>query len=150
MSISKEQYAELTKEEIDEAYFQACENCDFELIKFLLTSKDIPINADIHYSNAVLNICMNNKLEILKYLLTSDDLTEKLNVHHSYDYLFRVAHTNQKNDVLEYLIFDFEIKETDLIKIYIGNNPKTINMFLNRDLNKELDFSTIKQKPPKI
>lgn len=150
MTIFKEQYTEFTREEINEAYYKACVNCDCELIKFLLTSKDILCNADIHYSNAVVHICMNNKLEILKYLLTSDELEERLNVHYSYDYLFRVAHHNQKHDVLEYLIFDFEIKETELIKIYIGNNAKTINMFLNRDLNKHLDVSTIKQKSPKV
>lgn len=150
MKISKEQYTNLTKEDINELYFKACTDSNFELIKFLLTSKDIPINADIHYSNAIVNVCMNNNLEIIKYLLTSDELTEKFNVHNGHDYLFRIAHLHQKMDILDYLIFDFKIKETQLIKMYIGSNMKTINMFINRDLNQELPVSKIKQKSIKI
>lgn len=152
MEVCAENYIRLNQFEINERFHAACSLGNLDLVRYLLTSKEIPIKAQINYDDgqAIISACSNGYIKIVDYLLTSSELEEKINVHNRHDYLFRIAHLHKKLDILEYLIFDFGITETKIIKRYVEQDPKTIKMFINRDLNKELDVSKQKQKYSKI
>lgn len=74
-------YKTLSQTEINKEYLLACEWCDFHIIKYLLTSSELKIHADINYKSVdcFRFLCEKNSTnEIIKYLFTSTELKNNL------------------------------------------------------------------------
>lgn len=85
---------------------------NIEIVKYLLTSKELKLNANIHFRSdkCLKNAIDNGKLNIVKYLLTSDDLLDKPS-------LFSISfHGNSdlRNDIIHKIkIYTNELKDRD-------------------------------------
>ena len=107
----------------------AAYNGQFKVVKFLLTSKKLNKNADIHHANDyALNISsFNGHLDIVKYLLTSKVLKEHADIHaRQNSSLIWAAEANQL-DVVEYLLESSELKENADINLA---NTNKCNAFM--------------------
>ena len=107
----------------------AAYNGQLEVVKFLLTSKKLDRNADIHHADDyALNLSsFNGHLNAVKYLLTSKDLKEHANIHaRQNSSLIWAAEANQL-DVVEYLLESSELKENADINLA---NTNKCNAFM--------------------
>jgi len=154
----KEKFANAEKDDLDFYFLTACTNGYLDEVKYLLTSKDLKEHPSVTEDAMPLSIaCAEGKLEVVKYLLTSSDLKEHANVYAKETEAFKVACNRLCEEVVEYLIFEFNIeKNQDIINIL--SFPKTpfdarvANMFTMREVNSELSQelnsdNTDKRKP---
>lgn len=91
----------------------AVQSGNLKNIKFLLSSKEIVKNTDIHYENdyALSFSALNGHLETVKYLLTSKELKEHSNIHVGGNSSLRWASQANHLNVVEYLLSSPELKE---------------------------------------
>lgn len=151
--MNKEKYQYLVQYDLDQCLIDACESKDMDLVRYLLTSPELHDHADIntmcHGENgSALRVAFHKKhFDIANYLLTSPELKEHANIHIAKDDIFRSAFFKKAIDVLECLIFDYQINRTinieNLINNYrersMGLSDHIEKMFSMRELNKELD-----------
>lgn len=133
---------------------QACQNGHIEVVKYMACSPELKIHSDITASNnlALQNACCKNHVEIVSYLLTSPDLKEhpamddKAQRDHAG---FKLACINNSLDVLQYLIFDYNIEKTEYLKFVIENygNSEVGKMFKQRDVHDELTQELSQDNP---
>lgn len=153
----------------------ACSNNQLDIVKFLLNSKEIPINADINFSEfgigcvALSSACKNNCLPIVKYLLTSDELKVKANLSlngndaiidacekghieivkylltsfsSNFDMykVFTSASYYDKRDIVNFLIFDLKIEQSESITYYLNEFKRDDikELFQKRELHEKL------------
>lgn len=122
----------LNKQEIiDKGFLQACQGENLsgtfgkdqiEIIKYLLTSKDLLKNAHINTENsrALKYACISKPL--IKYLLTSSELKEHADIYNEngavFDHIAQVAKEINFKTVMNYIINDYQIKQTpDIIQV---------------------------------
>ena len=146
----KEEYKKLNNDDdLNDCFIDACSNGHLEIVKYLLTSKDLKEHSDIHADNdyGFRWACHNEKIEVVKYLLTSDELKEHADIHALNDYGFRWACNNEKIEVVKYLIFDYNIEKTKAIINFLNENKgkdwekEVSEMFASRDLKEDLSNS---------
>ncbi len=67
---------------LNDCFIDACTNGDLEAVKYLLTSEELVINAQINTQNndGIFWATVNNHIDIVEYLLTSPDLEEKASI----------------------------------------------------------------------
>ncbi len=99
--------------ELDQALISACLNDNIDEIKYLLTSKDIKLNANIHADEDFLlrTACRSGNLELIKYYLTSPELKEHANIHAKSNNVFNFACYSNQLDILRYILTSPELKE---------------------------------------
>jgi ankyrin repeat protein len=145
-------YNNLNLDDLNHEFHVACISGDLDLVKYLLTSKELHQHADIHFEKdeCVILACRYGQLEILKYLLTSTDLKIHPDVHAQKDAGFEWACTNGNLDIIKYFLFDpsinkgFNLKQhsyeaiirgiyADQMKVieYILNEPEIITQNFN-------------------
>lgn len=90
----KNKYISMNQSQLNKAFDEAIENKDFELVKYLSSSRELSIHANIHSKNgeSLVHSCRLNSLEIVEYLLTSKDLPENIDIHSK-------GEDNRKSDV---------------------------------------------------
>lgn len=106
------------------------------IVKFLTTSKELELHADIHYSKdlALVYACGANRLDIVDFLLTSPELKSHCNVHTLADAPIREACSNGYPDMVQYLLDNYNITISDnLYKLVskrreLEKNSKIINL----------------------
>jgi hypothetical protein len=116
---------EIAQEEVDLYFIRMCYSCDFEHIKYLLTSPELQRHANVHAQND------KGFANIL------DDLLEA-----------RIQNCSDRTtEIMQYLIFDFNIEKTkDIEKILISRGElgvKYLKMFEQRELNNILKSELI-------
>lgn len=116
-----------SKIEESEILIAAVENNNIEMVDFLLTNKEIK-NPDIHlhYDKALRYACTHEHIEIIKFLLTSEKLKEKANVHAKNDECLIWSFKSEKFKTVNYLLFEYKIKMTDYLNLYVKNNRELI------------------------
>lgn len=122
------------KEDVDirmddsEILVAAVENNNLKFVEYLLTNQEIK-NPDIHlnYDKALRYACIHEHIEIIKFLLTSDLLIEKANVHAKNDECLIWSFKSQKYKTVDYLLFDYKIKKTEYLDLYLKNNRDLID-----------------------
>jgi uncharacterized protein YozE (UPF0346 family) len=150
--MNKEKYKNLEQYDMDQCLIDACISNDMQLVKYLLTSPELSKHADI---NAMCNTngmplrtaFLKKNFELAHYLLTSSELKEHANIHISNDDIFRTAFFKKHNDVLECLVFTYEIERTKNIDSLITKHTDTYGsssdyvekLFRIRSLNKDLN-----------
>jgi ankyrin repeat protein len=137
----------------------ACQSGHLEVVKYMATSPDLKVHSDIIAANnsALQNACCKNHVEIVSYLLTSPDLKVHPgmdDVTHRAHGSFKLASINNSVDVLQYLIFDYNIEKTEYLKFIIDAYPNSEveKMFKLRDVHDELkqELSTDNFQPKKL
>ena len=109
----KQRYKKYNKQQLNDAFIDACQNNDLDILQFLLTSLELTEHADIHARNdAGFRIaCLDGHLEIVKYLLTSDELTEHADIHAKDDEGFIWACFYGYLEIVKYLLTSPELKK---------------------------------------
>lgn len=93
----------------------------------------------------IINIaCSHNQLDIVKYIMEKEQYKYFDKHHHNLNNTFATALVNESLDVIQYFIFDLNIKKTSEINNILENNTdsnfeKVKNWFKIRDANKELE-----------
>lgn len=165
--MNKERYQYLEQYDIDQCLIDACESKDMNLVQYLLTSPELSKHADIHTmchgeNGSPLRVAFHNKhFDLANYLLTSPDLKEHANIHVSHDVIFRSAFFKKQTDILDCLVFDYQINRTTNIDSLInrykdkdeGMSDYAEKIFtirsLDNDLNSELSAEPIKENKTK-
>ena len=81
MNISQEYYKKLSQEKLNEELLASAMNGRLEEMKFLLLSKELYYNANIHFTdengnNALILSAKRGHIENIKFLLSSTELSE--------------------------------------------------------------------------
>lgn len=115
------------KYSLTKGFEYVCYNGHLDVIRFLLTSKKLPQNADIHHDDdyALTLSAYNGHLDVVRYLLTSKELKEHANIHaRENSPLIWAAEANHLH-VVEYLLESPEIKkhaDLNLASTITGSN----------------------------
>lgn len=94
----------------------ACLSGNLDIISYMLTSKDLKENIDIHTADdfAFRMACKRGYLNIVQYLLSSPELVEYADIHVYKNIAFRQAQENGHNEIVKYLLsfkLEAELKE---------------------------------------
>jgi hypothetical protein len=145
-----EEFGKEPQENLDDAFIWACLKGEFEKIKYLLTSPELKIHANIHTEgdNGLMVAFKKSHLNIIKYLLTSPELKEHANIYNNQSAPFITSCIYSNNEVLEYLILDYKVDENEYITNFLNKNAKKIvkNLFETRELTLELTHSSSNEK----
>lgn len=103
----------MNKSSLNQTYINACEKGDLELIKLILTSKDLKKHANPYlFNDGCLSIaCKENYIEIVKYFLTTNDLERILNIHTDNEKPLQTACNQGNYEIAQYLLTSQELKE---------------------------------------
>lgn len=117
----------------------ACQNGDLDKVKYLLTSTDINVHADIHAQDdyGFRLACANGHLEVVKYLLTSPELKEYADIHKG----FRCACINGGFKILNFFVYDMNLQLSLDVRRKINslnNKEEILNLFDKRDFEGKL------------
>jgi ankyrin repeat protein len=150
-----EKYKGLSQDDLDEEFIQACKLGDLNAVTYLLTSKELPINADIsaQRNQGIISACLYDQLEIIRFLLTSPLLSEHSDVHVNNEIVFKSACIQGRDSIVAFLINEMQIPQNDEINDYFKTwpHPYAEKLFLQRDLHIELPISKeSSKKSPKI
>ena len=92
-----------------------------DIIKYLLNSKNIPINANINAqdSKAIKDACISK--ELMQYFLCSPELKEHGNIYARngkiFEFIYNVAHSLKDYEIIDYIIGEYKIEKTpEIIK----------------------------------
>lgn len=154
------QYQSYSQEQIDTSFRLACVDQKLENIKFLIESKELNFNADIHHWNDY-GFRRSNNLEVIKYFLENGvDPYITSNSGILADTLLTSVieseiHNNQLHtDFLHWIIFEYELKNENNMKdsflelesrggVYNIVLPKIYNLFKMKEIS---DFHDDLQK----
>lgn len=103
-------------------------NGHFHVVKFLLENKDNLFVINDNKNRAILLACHNGHLKIVKYLLHSKKI--KINAIANY-FCLNYAYERKFNNVVQYLLEHYEIKDLNPLPDYTHSSPERITMFEN-------------------
>lgn len=143
---------------LDHSLETSCTYGYFDVVQYVLTSKELSKHANIFYddNSPLIQACAGGHLDIVKYLLTSLDLIEHSNLHAKGDQAFKFAAKYKQYDIVKYLIVELNIPKSKEIKDYLISRPDTKieELFklreLNKDLEKDLPMNDSKNRKNKI
>ena len=145
-----EEFRNESQENLDDAFIWACLQGEFEKVKYLLTSPDLKIHANIHTEgdNGLMVAFKKSHLNIIKYLLTSPELKEHANIYVNQSAPFITSCIYSNNEVLEYLIFDYKVDQNEHITEFLNKHAKKSvkSLFETRELTQELINSSASDK----
>lgn len=120
-----EKYSYLNQLGINQSFVDACTNGHLDEVKYLLHSKEIKYNADIHYEEdwAFRNACYQGNLHIVKYLLASPELIEHADIHAQKDLGLILACENGHFNIVKYMLTSTDLKEYASIHAIGPGNP---------------------------
>lgn len=102
-----------SQKELNAAFLKACEHGELNKVKYLLTSPELELHADIHCDNnwGLATACDSGHMNIVQYLLTSPDLKEHADIHAHYSYALNWACASEKFEIARYLLTSSELTE---------------------------------------
>lgn len=136
----KEKFQHLNQDEINTAFFNACQQNFQEEAKYLLTSPDLAYKADINFTNGsgLVWVCRNENFNLMKFFLTSEELNQHANVHAQNDKVFTYSLNQEElgnkfyRKVLEYLVNEYKMDMTPEIE-----NLLDFNLYQRRYIDEE-------------
>ena len=119
--IYKELFHNLDRDYLTEQLIEACRVGSLEKVKYLLTSPDLDIHADINgFMYSALNCAAEyGHLDIVKYMLTSPELKEHAKINNDYNPLIPACRDGHL-DIVRYLLTSNELKEN--VDIHVQND----------------------------
>lgn len=125
------------------AFRNACEKLQFKVIEYLLTSSDLKekFNVEQHGLTPMIIACNKDSVELAKLLLDSPGLDTMIDIHQHDDTIFRNAIYTKAVKMIDYLVFEKNIKQTECIKEILKEKPNEIveKWFFTRDLKNKLE-----------
>lgn len=126
----KERFQHLNQDEINTAFFNACQQNFEKEAKYLLTSTDLINKADINFKDdcGLIWVCRNENFNLMKFFLTSEELTSHANIHAQNDKVFTYSLNQEElgnkfyKKVLEYLVNEYKIDMTPEIENLLDFN----------------------------
>lgn len=115
-------FKNMTQYEIDQEFIKACKSSNMNLVKYLLTSKELYINADIQAENSIalwLAVEQQN-LDLVSYLLSSRELSKHVKIRSLSNDVFILACEKANLEIIKYLLTSKSIKEKS--NLYAQNN----------------------------
>jgi ankyrin repeat protein len=109
-----EEYKDLSQEEIDKSFLLACKYGQLEKVKYLLTSPEIFIHADINlkymntHSYPLIYAAKAGHLDVVKYLLEQPNIDIQINNGASFGY---ACHQGQL-EIAKYLLSNIKYKNS--------------------------------------
>ena len=149
----------------DLAFLNACKYGRLQNVIYLLTDKNMTpharINALDSFDNSALSLaCAGGHLDIVKYMLESKDLRRKANMFAGKSDIFLSACTDNREDVLMYLLYDKQYPITDELMVVFNKKikpeyRKSIKTMIEKrdlllNLKEDLSVKAIKPKLMKI
>lgn len=135
------------QETIDKAFLQTAffENVEgvfgnkhFQIIQYLLTSKDIPYRANINIKNSECLKIMCFDKPIIEYFLTSPELKEHADIYNDsgkiFEFIYQKAEEWQYYEVVDYLMNDYKIERTPEIMQVINKYGSIRDNRSNQDM----------------
>jgi ankyrin repeat protein len=123
MKIDKSLYINKNQDELNESLAEACENGNLDLVKLLLTDKDLPLKAkeyyvtkQFEYSNSLIIACKNGHLDIAKYLLTSEDLKNTKRSDNEIGAALSTSAAYGHLDIVKFLLTDDNVDYIDIFE----------------------------------
>ncbi len=110
----------------DEAVIFACQAENFELVKYLLSSKELKEHCSVHagYDRAYRKACEMGNLEMVKFTLSSPDLKEHSPANACYGEGFEKAFYNGHMDVMVYLALEHNMLEAEPVRMLFSREPE--------------------------
>jgi len=104
---------EVSQEDINEIFLQACSVGIFDKVKALLTSPKLNKHADIHYKNdrGLHFACENEHKDMVHYLLTSPELKEHADIQSDNNYVLLFYFNCENLEMLRYILSSPELKK---------------------------------------
>jgi ankyrin repeat protein len=103
----------------------AAYNGHLEIVKYLLASPELKEHALINHhftgESALAKAASSNQLAVVKFILNCKEIQDKPNTD-SIEDAFKIAVYNQCLDVVKYLIFDFNIEQSETIQRFLSKN----------------------------
>jgi hypothetical protein len=104
---------------LNKTFEKYCREGDFEMIQYLLTSPDLELNYNLHYSNGGFNIlCQNNQINIIKYLLTSPNLEKHSKLQAGTNIAIDIVCEHGHLELIKYFLTSPKLKEHSNIYDY--------------------------------
>lgn len=126
----------------DLMFYQTCSNNHIEIFEYLFKLPQMKNDIDFTIkSGELLQLaCAYANLNTIKYILTYPDFENKINIHVENEKAFRILINQEKNDVIQYLIFDFKIEKNDDLAYLLQEKKRLdiVKMFETRDLKGQL------------
>src|SRR5579875_1095764 len=103
-----EEFKSCSEKDINEAFVSACANSDFDKVKYLLKTNELPYKASINYDDSACGklTFFNSHVDIVKYLSLSPNLKEHLDVKPYAHNVISFAKNNKDWEWLEILLSD--------------------------------------------
>jgi ankyrin repeat protein len=136
-----EEYKDLSKKEINEAYVSACDKADLDRVKYLLNSSELLFNAKPNYQNgsALMAAFKNKAIDVIKYITNPNEVKKpadirsfsavllelacKVKDYHWIDELIPVAKDSNSYSVWRLTHYCCEEGNLDIAK-YLLESPK--------------------------
>ncbi len=130
-----EQYKDLPQYHLNSHLIISCANGQLEHVRYLLSSKELSENADIHCDDdgAFISVCMYGYIEHYHHILIKQLQQNKLYFYPNYDGL------------LEYFIFDKNLERTEAISKFLENIKERHLEFFNK-IDKMFSLRDFKNK----
>lgn len=100
---------------------------NLEVVRYLLTSPDLVVHADIHarHDDAFIKACITGKLEVVEYLLESPELKNHISIYTQNGIGFIHAYHYKRTDIVHYFMYRHGIEATPEIKEYFKKEVDT-------------------------
>lgn len=146
------QFRKLSQNKLNIEVIQACQNYEFEKLKYLLTAPELKKHAQINYKggNSLLETaCILGNFPAVNFLFTSPELKGQLDKNAStdgsfspdfFDNPFNYAVVGKHYDIVKFFIFDMNVEKTELMDYFLKKleHANIDNWFKMRELNKNL------------
>lgn len=133
-------FNDMSKDKINEGFFEGCKRGQLNVVRYLLTSKEITQHADIQsgYCRGLLQACTNGHLDIVEYLTTSDELDEKSELFfmNPENNVLKLACKEGKQDIVYFLLTNELVR--DKLDFHANKDKNFELLWVNKIEN--LDF----------
>lgn len=133
----------------------ACCSSQLNTLRYLLLSSHLKQYHDWEdaqrsiFNKLLFFACRADNVNIVDFLLNSPLLVKNANIHYDNDkhfiHAFLMSSTLKKSNILNYLIFNFNIKKTPYIENYLleKNGQDILNLFNKRDMKNRLQANLL-------
>ena len=111
----KDKYREMNMYQINNRYVEACEKGDLEVVRYLLTSKNLKNKAEIDSPSdygdiGLTSACRYGHLDIVRYLLTSSELKIHADINRQEECALKYACVFGQLEIVQYLLISPELR----------------------------------------
>jgi sRNA-binding regulator protein Hfq len=144
-----QQFKNLSKEKINDAFLDNCAKGDIEILDYLLNSTELKYNAtDFNKFGAILEAVQNRHINVVKYLVENNYLGENALSYIQNKFVLDAIRINEDIPMIQYLILELNIEKTKFMEDFLNYsntdyrntvaqlfNTRTLHNLLKDDLS---------------